>query len=142
VHKLSIPLALQNLVEQGLWPIRVRSDSATGRQPIVPPEVIRNFAPEEESIFLYSYPFYTISEARLRNEYWGHERNALEEVDPELSLVIGDFGLGSDTALILDYRSERPQLMRLKWGETENHWVECKLSIEDLADIVRKYQAR
>jgi hypothetical protein len=29
----------------------------------------------------------------------------LDQIDPALSLCIGDFGLGSDAAIILDYRS-------------------------------------
>jgi len=42
-------------------------------------------------------------------------------------VVIGDFGLGSDAPIILDYRRDvkRPTVLRLKWGRTfaDNRWI-------------------
>jgi len=109
--------------------------------PIIPPEIVRTFAPDEETIVLYPHPFSTVQEARRSNTYWEDKRSALGEIDPELSLIIGDFGLGSDTAIILDYRTEKPRLLRLHWGKEENHWVDCGLSVAELAAHIRNQKA-
>ncbi len=108
--------------------------------PIIPREIVRTFAPDEQTIVFYPYPFCTVAEERRSNKYWEDERSAIGEIDPELSLVIGDFGPGSDTAIILDYRAGKPRLLRLQWGE-ENHWVDCGLSIAELAAHVRRHKA-
>lgn len=135
---LQLPTELKQLVDDGLWPMNNLSCQRQNLRPIIPQEVVRSFAPDEETIVFYPYPFSTVQEARESNSYWDDERSAIEEIDPDLSLIIGDFGLGSDTAIILDYRTETPRLRRLQWGENENHWVECGLSVAELAAHIRR----
>lgn len=137
---LALPKELTLLISDGLWP-DVKSAQMQNLRPLIPKEIVRQFAPDEEAIFLYAPPFATIAEARKHNNYWEHERSAIGEIDPGLSLIIGDFGLGSDTAIILDYRAAQPRLLRLQWGAEENHWVDCGLSVAELAAHVRKYRA-
>src|SRR6266436_1368346 len=138
---LQIPAELRQLVNDGLWPMNNESCQLQNLRPIIPREIVRTFASDEETIVLYPYPFSTVQEARRTNKYWEDERSALGEIDPELSLIIGDLGIGSDTAIILYYRKEKPRLLRLQWGAEENHWVDCGLSIAELADHIRKQKA-
>src|SRR5689334_14263885 len=101
---LPLPNELMLLVTDGFWPDR-QSAQGQNLHPLIPKEIVREFAPDEETIFLYPPPFQTVAEARKTNKYWEHERNALKEIDPALALILGDFGLGSDAAIILDYRA-------------------------------------
>jgi hypothetical protein len=52
---------------------------------------------------------------------------APEGIDFDLALDIGDFGLGSDAPILLDYRvdAENPRVIRLRWspGGEDNRWV-------------------
>jgi len=134
-------MELKQLVDDGLWPLNNHACQLQNLHPLIPREIVRSFAPDEETIVLYPYPFCTVAEARKSNKYWENERSAIEEIDPALSLVIGDFGLGSDTAIILDYRTAQPRLLRLQWGADENHWVDCGLSVAQLAAHVRQHKS-
>ncbi|HEX8464863.1 MAG TPA: hypothetical protein VF627_09630 [Abditibacterium sp.] len=46
--------------------------------------------------------------------------------DHELTLIIADFGLGSDAPVALDYSQNRdePRVTTLKWDKAGNHWVQ------------------
>jgi hypothetical protein len=140
-HSLQLPSELKALVDDGLWPLDNQACQLQNLHPLIPREIVRTFAPDEETIVLYPYPFCTIEEARKSNKYWEDEIGAIGEVDPDLSLIIGDFCLGSDTAIILDYRTPQPRLLRLQWGADENHWVDCGLSIAELTAHVRRHKA-
>lgn len=95
-------------------------------------EVVDAVAPGEQAIFLQSPPFETLaSEIAANPEFW-QAHGALSEIEPDLTLVIGDFGAGSDAAIVLDYRGSRdaPSVKRLAWSEDGNHWVELASSFE------------
>jgi hypothetical protein len=138
---LPLPKELQDLIDDGLWPLGNQSAQRQNLYPLVSKENVRRFAADERTIFFYPYPFATVSEARKHNKYWEDERSALSEIDPERALIIGDFGLGSDSPIILDYRTTKPRLLRLRWGESNNHWEECGLSVAELVYHVRNYRA-
>ncbi len=140
-RSLQLPTELKRLVDDGFWSMNNQSCQLQNLHPIIPRDIVRTFVPDERTIVLYPYPFCTVEEARRSNKYWEDERSAISEIDPELSLVIGDFGLGSDTAIILDYRTDQPRLLRLQWGAQENHWVDCGLIIAELAAHVRRHKA-
>ena len=79
------------------------------------------------------------------NRFWTDYSTSLHEINPDLSLILGDFGIGSDSALILDYRQSPPRLLRLKWnhdqmekGNLEGHWVDFDIPFEELATEMRK----
>ena len=137
---LQLPDVLGRLIAEGLWPER-ESAQLQNLTPLIPNESVRKFAPDEERIFLYPPPFATVAEAAKHNKYWEDERSAPGEIDPERALLIGDFGLGSDTAIILDYRTGTPRLLRLQWGDKENHWIEFGIEISELASLIRKHKA-
>jgi len=64
---------------------------------------------------------------------------ALEEISPELCVDIGDFGLGSDSPILLDYRQDRsnPAVIRLQWRKPQpNGCVRCADSFDEFADML------
>lgn len=62
---------------------------------------------------------------------------ALGEISPDLALNIGDFGLGADSAVVLDYRQENPPVIQLVWRKPEpNTWVRCADTFEQFADML------
>jgi hypothetical protein len=65
---------------------------------------------------------------------------ALDQIEPERALIIGDFGMGSDAPIILDYRNadSDPPVLRLRWseGRDNNAWVRCAASFDEFADML------
>ena len=64
---------------------------------------------------------------------------ANHEIDPALTLIIGDFGLGSDAPIALDYRKDlnEPSIIRLQWNlEADNHWVEIAPSFAEFVAML------
>jgi hypothetical protein len=49
--------------------------------------------------------------------------------------MIGDFGLGSDSAIALDYREAEPSVIYLRWsfveGRKRTDWVRCAATFAD-----------
>src|ERR1017187_5938775 len=135
---LPVPTRLQALIDSGLWPPKSAA---------IPPLRIRRFAPDEQEVVFYKPPFYTV-ERQIRWEisdkfkYW-EPYGALDQIDPGRALVIGDFGLGTDSVIILDYRAEpaNPAALRLRWHagyETPRptNWIPCARNFEVFADML------
>jgi hypothetical protein len=87
------------------------------------------------------------------NENFWSKFGALDQISPELSVLIGDFGLGSDSPILLDYRRDvsAPAVIRLKLnpihGETitngrkkllgwANVWLRCADTFDAFADLL------
>jgi hypothetical protein len=149
---LDLPSELSDLIATGRWPL---TQAEANRQNLpsgpIPRELIKKLVPGEEQLFLLPPPFRTIAERRERGERGerdGGERNfwreygALDEIDPQRAVVIGDFGLGSDAVIVLDYRPARsPSLIRLAWtdGALRPHWVPFFATFSEFA---RAFQLR
>ena len=73
-------------------------------------------------------------------DFW--ERfGALKQIVPEKALIIGDFGIGSDTAIILDFSRnlDNPPVLRLQWGpypECCNNWVHVAQDFDEFAEML------
>jgi hypothetical protein len=135
-----LPQPLQQLLSVGRWP---RSHSEEIRQhltPLVYVARIKQLAPEEYSLYLFAPPFHTVAERAASNKYWLNQKSAPSEIDFDLALDIGDFGLGSDAPILLDYRASRvePRVLRLRWADhgNDNHWVEVAPNFEEFARIL------
>jgi hypothetical protein len=131
---LRTPALLEELIAEGRWPRSVEEQLRQNlSQPRVPAERIKRLAPEESEIFLLAPPFRTVREyassnsRRYRMDWWSDPIAAPSEIDFDLALDIGDFGPGTDSPILLDYRTspEVPCVIRLRWspGGGENHWV-------------------
>jgi hypothetical protein len=106
VTDFPLPKLLARLIDAGHWPSR-QGPSMTSQQlnPRFSQEQVRRFADDESLICLQPPPFPTVAmerDAGGAGDFW--ERfGALDQITPEKALIIGDFGLGSDSPIILDY---------------------------------------
>lgn len=139
------------MIQSQSWP---PSDQAALRQnltPLVSRERVfaatsgdegRPDAPTD--LFLHPPPFRTVAEriADGERQFW------LELADPEgivfeRTLVIGDFGLGSDAPIVLDYRADlaAPTVLRLSWGlergpQNPPRWVPFAPTFDAFVDLL------
>jgi hypothetical protein len=79
-------------------------------------------------MYLYAPPFHTIQdELDDPRHALSPEENALQDIVPSRTVPIADFGLGSDTAVALDYRhsTTNPSIIRLEWRlpAAQNRWL-------------------
>lgn len=110
--------------------------------PIVSRDRVQTFAAEETLICLQPPPFPTIAQERAAGgagEFWDRF-GALSQIDPERAVIIGDFGLGSDLPIILDYASNpsNSPVLRLHWGPRgdRNEWVQGACNFDDFAEML------
>jgi hypothetical protein len=124
---LPLPGQLERLVASGVWPFDYKASMSQNIRPIVSSDRVRKFAPEEDFIYLSYPPFRTIAHEvesaslAVAVEYW-EKFGALRQIVPEMALIIGDFGLGSDAPIILNYAVNMadPPVFRLHW-RPDNH---------------------
>ena len=61
-------------------------------------------------------------------------------ISVEHSVVIGDFGIGSDAPIILDYRldPDSPRVLRLRWGSDirHNQWIIAAETFDLMCDVL------
>jgi hypothetical protein len=146
--ELPLPAGLESLIQTGFWPTTPEAVNAQNLRSLVSKERIIRFAPEEDGLHLQRPPFRTIEE-RLQGEegtfFWKRPEAAIHEIDPALALVIGDFGLGSDAPIILDYREDKlnPCVLRLRWSTdqekprfSDNHWVKIADNFSQFAEFL------
>jgi len=105
---------------------------------------VRQFAPEEYEIHLWVPPFHTIAEevaaasVVVVNEFW-NRFGALDEIIAEKALILGDFGLGSDAPIILNYAVDAvdPPIFRLRWLSNQpTKWVQGARNFDEFASIL------
>jgi hypothetical protein len=136
-----LPETLARLISQGVWP-GPAGPSMTAQQsaPLISPDRVRRFAEEESLICLESPPFCTVAQEIRKGgagDFW--ERfGALHQIVPEQALIIGDFGIGSDSPIVLDFHKNAtdPPVLRLRWGRTNderNEWVQGATNFEFFA---------
>jgi hypothetical protein len=154
VGTLPLPKSLLKLIETGRWPRTHEEELRQNIRPLVSTERIKSFAPDQDRIYFVRPPFNTVAEliASHEGEFWS-TFGALEQISPDLSVFIGDFGLGSDSPILLDYRNDRsaPSVIRLKLnpihGETlknggkkvlgwANLWLRCADTFDAFTDIL------
>jgi hypothetical protein len=142
-NQLPIPDELNALIAAGLWPKDLQEVNRQNLRSLVSSERIQRFAPEEKAIFLYPPPFRTVHECSRGPErsFWNSPMAAPDEISFDHAVVIGDFGLGSDTAIILDYRKSRdnPCVLRLRWDEDggeNNHWLEVAPTFARFSELL------
>ncbi len=145
-RNLRVPPLLDALVASGRWPATPQASLRQNVEPLVSPERITALAPGEEWLYLYPPPFKSVASHVADHEINGWsfwvESGALHELDPDRALIIGDFGLGSDTPILLDYRQgDDPGVLRLAWPPSVEGdsppgsitWVVLADSFEDFA---------
>jgi DNA polymerase Ligase (LigD) len=124
---IEIPHLLRALIAEGRWPATGDEAAEQNRKPIVAEDRVRRVVPEENLIYLQAPPFPTVWESALHNPFWCELASAPCGIDFDLAIPIGDFGMGSDAPILLDYRQsvEDPRVIRLQRSECVdlNEWV-------------------
>lgn len=136
--RLVVPEFMLRLAANGIWPSERGNLESQNLNPILAPESIRDWAPGERTVYFYPLPQCTIQ--MLINggdRFWLSEHAAPLGIDHTLAVAIGDFGLGSDAPLVLDYRrsAESPSVLRLQWGRVGNQWIKVADSFEEFVAI-------
>jgi hypothetical protein len=136
-----VPSEISDLITLGWWPKDRESTNKQNLQPLVQKSVIQRFAPEEYTIYLLPPPFVRVEDCLINEKsFWRDPRSALHEIDPGKTVIIGDFGLGSDAPIALDYRKnpDYPAVIRLRWSEhgKDNHWVEIAPDVKTFIELI------
>ena len=139
VNNLKIPAELVAQVDAGLWPRTTPDVQIQTIRPLVQPHVVKTFAPDESGIILYAPPFHTIQNELDERRYTA-EQLAVHDIAPDKTVLIADFGLGSDTAVALDFRlgTANPAVIRLQWRlpDQSNRWVKVANSFSEFWDML------
>lgn len=136
-----IPDLLTELISKGIWPGDGKSAMSQNLRSLVAPERVRLFAAEEKIIYLQPPPFHTIADEVARygpGDFW-RRFGALEQIVPAEALVIGDFGIGSDAPIVLNYAKSwsEPPVYRLRWGpDRRTNWVQGAGSFGEFAGML------
>ncbi|MBZ5715105.1 hypothetical protein [Nannocystis pusilla] len=123
---LPLPPLLQTLLDSGRWPRTASEALRQNSAPRASQERVRALAPEEDGLYLAPPPFATVRSLMARQPFWSDPEADPRGIDPDLALVLGDFGLGSDAPILLDYRldARQPRVLRLRWSWSEgNRWI-------------------
>lgn len=139
--RLPIPKLLLSLSESGVWPRTEEEVRRQNLEMLVPQSRVQEFAPEESAIFLYPIePWIAVKDQPGWND---SPSAALHHIDQDKAVVVADFGLGSDTGVVLDYRvAGPPKVLRLLWLDTDstaptsNRWVELADTFDDFARML------
>ena len=126
VDSLKIPVELVRLIDAGVWPSDEGAANIQNIRSLFTEAAVKKLAPEEFGIFFYPPPFHTVQQELDNSCGLTDEQYALADIAPTLTVPIGDFGAGSDTAIALDFRNgqEDPAVIRLVWNlpELPNRW--------------------
>jgi hypothetical protein len=140
---LPIPEELIALLQTGRWPGTAQEANGQNLRPgLIRPERVRTIADDESLVFLYPPPFSTVESLRRSGErFWDEAYAAPQEISFAHSVPIGDFGLGSDAPIMLDYRADpsSPAVIRLRWspnGRQANRWVPVADSFARFAELL------
>jgi len=141
MHELRLPDAIQRLIDSGVWPA---GPAAVGKQelcPVIGEEQAHKVSPDDDRIVLMAPPFHTIQdEVEGGNEFWTAGLSNVGEIDYRKALIIADFGVGSDSPIILYFNARAPVVMYLKWtikDRTPQHsWVQTHTSFNAFAEDV------
>jgi len=141
VGEFTLPEGLVAAIESGRWPRNSQEANLQNISSLVPEERIRLLAPEETRLYLYPPPFGLVAGILTQpNEVFYRRFGAVDQIVPEATIEIGDFGLGSDAPIALDYRNglAEPRVIRLRWagGGTKNCWVEMAPNFGVFADTL------
>ena len=125
---LAVPRLLTDMIATGRWPADAATASRQNVNSWVSTERVRALVPTGEpwELFLYSPPFATVAElVREGDVFWDRPSSDPDGLDREKALVIGDFGLGSDAPIVLDYRDNEvvPVVRYLQWTDQADEEV-------------------
>lgn len=142
-----LPTSLIALITNGAWPTSENSQWQN-LKPIYRNERAYKDRFCMETLYLYPPPFRLVAhDIEQHPVFWKDE--ALIEyfgqplelgIEPTQSLIIGDFGPGTDAVLILDYQHDQsnPRVMGMDYGEVSNQkgWTLLAKSINEFCQYI------
>jgi hypothetical protein len=140
MHNHKLPSGLTSLIESGVWPTEI--PNMQERRPLLGKKAAHALSADDDRIVLMAPPFHTIAdEVRGGNYFWTSGLTNVGEIDYENALIIADFGLGSDSPIILYFgNSQCPSVKYLRWtgnGDNIRHeWIETHTSFDDFVVAV------
>ncbi|MCH9693461.1 MAG: hypothetical protein K0U72_03035 [Gammaproteobacteria bacterium] len=143
VHDLKLPLLLIELIDRGIWPRSEDEVNAQNLQPLLDKEAASKVSTDEECIVLMAPPFHTISdEIRDGNSFWNNDLTNVGVIDYSRAVIVADFGLGSDSPIILYYvkDNQTPVVMYLRWqgngADISHSWLQTHDTFNQFATDV------
>lgn len=126
-----LPRKLVDLIENKIWP----SGTDYNLQPKMPVERVRSLCTGDDSIFLYAPPLKFVSEDETNRNWAGYNADSI--IEPSSLLLIGDFGMGSDSPIAIRYLSDQPgQIYYLEWTERKVNWKLLSSSFEEFCNVL------
>lgn len=134
VDGLIIPDLLISMISTGRWPSADDSINQQNLQSLIPSDRHRTL----RRICLYPPPFRTLADATNDDFYRTHA--VIGQLKPELAIAIADFGIGSDSPILLYYKKSKtePIVINLEWqeGGNANSWVVLAESFSAFVDLL------
>jgi len=126
-----LPRELRKLIDCKQWPLN--GEQFSSQSEVFSKDTVKKIFPEEEQLFFSTLPFMTVAQLLKTSEkrYWQSPPVKIEEIEPENTLVIADFGMGADTALAFDYRFEEPKVIKLIYNKG---WVTVAENFRELSE--------
>ena len=137
-YNFRLPERILQLEACGIWPTEKSGMNAQDVEPITKEKLVKKIAPDENYICFASIKnFYLLSEEFEHNQVM-KEFGAVNEIDPKSCLIIGDFGIGSDSYIVLDYSDNKlaPSVKRLAWNKGGNTWEKLASNVDEFFDIL------
>lgn len=133
---LQLPASLQKLIDSPAWPVGIGMQEIT---PILGASAARKLSSIDDHIILMPPPFHTIAdEVNDGNTFWTDFLTNVGEIDYTKALIIADFGMGTDSPIILYYDTPEPSVMYLHWSgggnvPVQHKWVRTHRSFDEFA---------
>lgn len=140
VPTLPLPSLLTEMVNSGVWP--TGNPNLQELKPILGKEAAHKLSSQDDRIVLMPPPFHTIGdEVRGGNRFWETGVTNPKQIDYDKALIIADFGMGSDSPIVLYYEPKKSaRVMYLRWignGQNIRHeWTETHRTFDDFAVAV------
>ena len=136
---LKLPKLLIQLIEEGVWPGEGEEPNKQEFDPIVKEDKVKLISDIDTKIVLMPPPFWTITEEQ--NPFYTEDITCFGQIDYDKAICIADFGLGSDSPIILYYQEQiEPVVMYLKWqfegSDAMQEWVQTHSSFEEFASTI------
>ena len=117
---LPIPELLTALIASGEW---TPHGTPPGGMRNLGKEAAQRLSSDDDQLVLMPPPFHTIADEVARgNSWWNTALTNVGEIDYSKALIIADFGMGSDSPIVLYYESlAEPLVMYLHWKWQDQH---------------------
>ena len=145
VDGLSVPQKIEQLIIQGVWPQEESQELKQHAKSIVSPELLGRVCKNERKIYFYRPPFMTLKKRiDLGDEVESFQLEDGSKIDPELLVILGDFGIGSDAFLGLYYRDKSdtaPLVVKEEWDDSKSPtsyvgWIKVSQSFSEFCKLL------